>query len=238
MHKKQEPKTVSIYALLDPKTKQVRYVGVTRFSLARRLGGHIQSALKANSNLHVHNWIRKINRKPIIQLIEIVSFSVWAEKEIWWIAYYKSQGCKLTNSTIGGEGACGTVPSKAARRRRSEFMKGNTRRKRGTKSKASTKKKISKSLIGNKRALGYRHTEESKAKIAEAIRKRAIEHPQTHTAKTKRKLSKIRREHAATHPYKHTAAIKAQIAEIATERWKSEEYRKKQRDTYEAKKAA
>jgi hypothetical protein len=41
-----------------------------------------------------------------------------------------------------------------------------------------TKEKISRSLLGNKRGLGYRHTTEAKEKISEALKKRTGEnHP-------------------------------------------------------------
>ena len=62
-----------------------------------------------------------------------------------------------------------------------------------------TKQKMSNALKGNKRALGYKHTAESKAKIADASRGKQYVKGNTfrkgkhHSAETKQKLSALRR---------------------------------------------
>lgn len=94
-----------IYALKDPDTKEIRYVGATCQPLYQRLSNHIYYAKKRNGT-HVHNWINsllKINKNPIIEIIEAVSEHNWEEKEKHWIAVHKIK-FNLTNISEGGKG--------------------------------------------------------------------------------------------------------------------------------------
>jgi len=98
-------KTTYIYVLKDPDTKEVRYVGKAN-NPKKRFSKHIRDSEKNNSNSHKENWIRKLllkNKKPILEIIDVVEYSVWKEKEIEWICRFKTKGVKLTNSTDGGD---------------------------------------------------------------------------------------------------------------------------------------
>lgn len=91
-----------IYVLKDPRTKEVKYVGRTSNSLNGRLCKHINEAEKydASKNNKKLEWISEllsIGCKPIIKQVECVSVKESAEKELQWIAYYKSKSCKLVN---------------------------------------------------------------------------------------------------------------------------------------------
>lgn len=101
---------VNIYLLKCPITQEVRYVGKTIKSLNRRLSDH----LWAKNKSHKTSWIislTKQNLKPLIELIEIVEETVWQEREIYWIKFYKDLGANLCNHTIGGEGQHGAKRS-------------------------------------------------------------------------------------------------------------------------------
>ena len=59
----------TIYALLDPRDSQVRYVGVTRQPLKRRLHGHIARSTESTSA-----WVkelRALSLRPSIVPLEV-----------------------------------------------------------------------------------------------------------------------------------------------------------------------
>ena len=90
---------VFIYALLDPSTKEVRYIGKS-VNPKRRYYEHLTS--KSKYNCHKNNWIKKLlseNIKPVLEIIEECNKENWCEREKHWIAQYDN----LTNATEGGE---------------------------------------------------------------------------------------------------------------------------------------
>jgi hypothetical protein len=95
---------VKIYKLLDPITKEVKYVGKTIQKLNERLKSHLNPNNKDFT--YRANWIRKLkteNLKPIIELIEECNDENWVEREIYWINEY-SKITTLTNYSKGGNG--------------------------------------------------------------------------------------------------------------------------------------
>lgn len=104
---------VSIYALIDPNTNKIRYIGKTIARLSKRFGNHIDNAKSKKHNIHLSNWILKLladNQKPIIKLIEECSNDIWKEREKYWISYYP----ELINLTEGGDGCLGLKHNSAA----------------------------------------------------------------------------------------------------------------------------
>lgn len=96
---------VKIYALIDVRTNEIRYIGKTIQTLNKRLCSHY--SIRDDDYTHRANWLREMkgnNLKPIIQLIEEVPENKWEEREIYWIKYY-SQIYKLTNTDKGGRGS-------------------------------------------------------------------------------------------------------------------------------------
>ena len=105
-----------IYALLDPDTGECRYVGQTSVGLKTRLRKHLHSATNKNSkeyHTHKSRWLRKISNSGksiehvILTSLENQTQEVVDECEMYWIRYFKSTGCNLTNFTLGG------VPSRS-----------------------------------------------------------------------------------------------------------------------------
>ena len=96
-----------IYGLFDPHTGELRYVGQTKNSLKTRLRSHIQASSLAVDTYKVR-WIKKLlsqNLKPIISEIQqLNTLEELPTAEMYWIKFFKNQGCRLTNSTDGGEG--------------------------------------------------------------------------------------------------------------------------------------
>ena len=96
--------TTFIYALVDPRTNECRYVGKAN-DIQNRFKNHLEESKVENR--HVHCWIRSLMAENIrpetIQLDEVYEHA-WSEEEIWWVAYMKSLGANLTNHGPGGEG--------------------------------------------------------------------------------------------------------------------------------------
>lgn len=95
---------VYIYTLTDPITNQVRYVGKTK-NLKQRRHNHLNKCL--DKNTHKRNWInslRKIEKRPIMEVIEEVLESEWHFWEKYWIAQFRHWGFNLVNYGCGGEG--------------------------------------------------------------------------------------------------------------------------------------
>src|SRR5258708_18627919 len=93
----------TIYVLVDPRTEEIRYVGGTNRSLKARLGRH----LAARGKNHRVAWLALLKRRgliPLIRVVQQVPVQYYAEAERYWIAYFRTMGCRLVNSTDGGDG--------------------------------------------------------------------------------------------------------------------------------------
>lgn len=95
-----------IYVLFEENDENnIRYVGKTT-DLNRRYREHLADI----SNTHKSHWIQgllsvgcKIIIKPVETLIDVKD-GEWEHSEKFWINFYESQGCKLTNQREGGVG--------------------------------------------------------------------------------------------------------------------------------------
>jgi len=141
-------KTVYIYSLNDPTTKEVRYVGKT-VNPFNRFWGHIGEAKnkKKGKNEKKAEWIRNLldlGIRPELNILEEVLSDEWEEKEIYWINKFIQSKNNLLNITKGGKTGIISENCKKA------LEKCKSR--------------------GNKK--GFRHTEKSKQLIKE---KRALQ---------------------------------------------------------------
>lgn len=94
-----------IYALANPDTGEIRYVGKTIKSISKRKAQHIYSSRHGEAG-HKAKWIRALladGKLPEVVLLEEVSDSEWEEKERHWIRHYNESG-RLTNHQLGGGG--------------------------------------------------------------------------------------------------------------------------------------
>ena len=138
-----------IYSLSDPRTNEVRYVGKTKYAdLYKRKKGHINHTIEGRVN-HRTAWIQSLlkeNLTPTIELIDIVPDEEWQFWEVYWISQIKSWGFNLVNGDNGGLG--------------------------GHRFSIETLAEMSRSRKGNPGFFkGRKHTEESKQKIREALKK-------------------------------------------------------------------
>lgn len=97
------PDTLFVYALCDPVTAEVRYVGLT-YNPAKRLGEHISEAKKIHEPWHSapkNRWLRSLiarGHKPKMVVLEEVPRAIGLEAEQRWIKAYGEQiGGRLAN---------------------------------------------------------------------------------------------------------------------------------------------
>lgn len=113
------------YMLIDPSTQEARYVGKA-VDIEERLAEHLKpSNLEAFT--HKNNWIKQVlagGFKPEITILETHDSDEEAfAAEKFWIAYFRSIGVRLTNSTDGGEGSTGAKRSAETRKLLSDKAK-------------------------------------------------------------------------------------------------------------------
>jgi len=95
--------TTFIYILSCPKSGDVMYVGKSndpkgRFSKHKRM---------MDNNKLKNLWIGELkteNLTPVLTIIDEVSISNWSNMEKFYISKFRGIGCKLFNTSIGGEG--------------------------------------------------------------------------------------------------------------------------------------
>lgn len=119
-----------IYALIDPRTHKVRYVGKSD-DPTLRLWAHLHN--ESRPNTHKSRWIRQLVSEgftPQLVILERVKSEDWQTAEIKWIAHFRKAGSNLTNSTNGGDGfdsewvKARWLPSSEAALKRVEAMRG------------------------------------------------------------------------------------------------------------------
>ena len=119
------PDPTVIYGLIDPRTRECRYVGKSK-NAPKRLKEHLgMRALQQQT--HLSKWIKSLKNKdlsPNIIILEQTDADNWKEAEIFWVGYMKFLGAKLTNGTSGGEG--GDL-SAEARKRQADALRGRKR---------------------------------------------------------------------------------------------------------------
>lgn len=178
--------TTFIYALIDPRTSECRYIGKTD-RVSQRLGQHIKDTNRAVT--HKINWIKNLasqKLRPEVIVLEEISMSAWQEAEIFWIAYMQALGSNLTNGNMGGVG--GIRPTAATRSKISAASKGRVlsqehRNKIGEASRRRTQSPSARAKISEaakKRVgelnphFGRKNSEETKSRMSEIAKQRVL----------------------------------------------------------------
>lgn len=113
-----------IYALIDPRTEEIRYIGWS-VDVEKRLGDHCSEA-RRNRKTYKDKWICSLlsnGLKPIYRILEHGTKD-WASAEQKWITHFRSDGARLVNGTDGGQGGWGRKLSAATRAHLSAVHKG------------------------------------------------------------------------------------------------------------------
>lgn len=87
-----------IYILICPIDDQIKYVGKSN-NPDKRLKDHLLDF--RCMDLHKATWIKKLRQqklKPILVVIDEVTWDDWKYWEHWWCQYFKSLGFTLFNS--------------------------------------------------------------------------------------------------------------------------------------------
>lgn len=107
---------ITIYALVDPRTDLIRYVGKTSRPVRERFRAHIN---RAHQHRHIKSaaWLCDLAERGISPgLIELEFVeSNWQPAERFWIASFRALGFDLLNMTIGGAATRGCEVSEATR---------------------------------------------------------------------------------------------------------------------------
>jgi hypothetical protein len=202
-----DKKYVYIYTLSDVEGN-VRYVGKSYRPL-RRYKDHLWECLndpKAH-NFYKNRWLRKCikdNTIPKMTIIECVDKENDKLAEKFWIAYFRDEGCCLTNLTDGGEGLSGWKPTDEQRKRSGD-------RQRGKIISQETREKLSKAGKGRKKS------EEHRRKIGEAHRGR------TFTEETLKRMSEAQKRRIFSVETKQKMAesrLKAGASKSSTSKYK------------------
>ena len=134
-------KTTFIYALIDPRDNNIKYIGKSNNPL-NRYKNHFNSA--RDKNTHKRNWINQLRSngyRPELLVIDEVNLEEWVFWECFYISLYKSYGFKLVNYTSGGDGL--SIGNNHT------WKNGNIPHNKGVKCSESTKNKIRNKLIRN-----------------------------------------------------------------------------------------
>jgi predicted GIY-YIG superfamily endonuclease len=92
-----------IYALCEPDTNIVRYIGKSN-NPKQRYNQHLTDIKDIT---YRRNWIvhlQRQNKLPSLIILEEVPKEQWAESEQKWIEHYNNLGANLVNDNIGGWG--------------------------------------------------------------------------------------------------------------------------------------
>lgn len=112
---------ISIYALKDPRTDKIRYVGKTNQSLKARISAHFMDKCKCLRTQWMSE-LKSLGLRPVFIILESLEAGTpWQDREIYWIAKMRSIGADLTNSTSGGEGVP-NLPKETRERMRKTWL--------------------------------------------------------------------------------------------------------------------
>lgn len=210
-----------IYALIDPRTHEARYVGKTNVMPRIRFTSHLRDKRPSRKV----NWIKTLRAaglEPGMEILEALDenteISDWQEAERFWISYMRSIGANLTNLTEGGEGLHGHIftpehRAKIGAAHKGRFVSQETRvrmaesrmhlsfdhlRRLAAEQKGKPLTPEHRAAIG-KSWLGRKHTPETKAKIRAASLGRKC------SAETRAKMSIVQKNRTPEHQEKLSA---------------------------------
>lgn len=190
----------ALYVIRFPSGKS--YIGITSQSVRRRRIVHLHHARKGR-NSPLHRAIRKYgdNSFTICPMVFSNDWKYLCDLERRAIVSFGTRTPNGYNVTAGGEGVLGVKKTAQQRQQMSEARKGQQ--------------------LGNKHALGYRHTEETRLKISHAGIARIV------GSDTRAKISASKIGNTYNVGRRVSPATRIKISESQIGREFSDEHRKK-----------
>ncbi len=100
---------VTIYKMLDPDTKQIRYIGKTTKTIAQRLNGHLHGRESGQSQ-EMRGWLDGLiaaGKRPVMEQIAVVNDEDAKAMELGMIYFYST---RLNASLFNGYKFPGVIP--------------------------------------------------------------------------------------------------------------------------------
>lgn len=227
-----------VYGLVDPRTEEIRYIGLSTQGLKRPKQHHTPYYLNNETNTHKARWIRQLLSEGLIPDIVVLKQCVSVEEveaaERDLIAEYRALGARLTNLADGGLGPFGVIRSEDTKKRMSKAKLGKPRP-------PHVGEAISRALKGKPPAnpehvrrlgeswKGQKRSEETKARMSAAKKEWWVKNREAHTARLKeagkskigRKLSPetVAKMSASTKGRKKSEETKARMSEAKRAWW-------------------
>ncbi len=185
-----------VYALKDPRSGEVRYVGVTFRGRQRRLTEHLSKA-KLGGATHRDCWLRSLSAnsiEPTYETLESGLGDSWQEAERRQITSHRLTS-NLVNHTDGGEGTPGYVPTAELRqawsnvRRGRKYPEGRRSGMLGRKHTAEAKEKI------RRAGTGRRHEATARLKVSAARKGKPLSIDHRHKLSAAKKGGSLSAEH-------------------------------------------
>lgn len=237
--------TTFIYALKDPRTDKIRYVGKSDHP-TKRLSAH---RYRGKQPTHKSCWIRGLameGLKPNLEVLDEVPKTQWELWEREYIRLFRALGFKLVNLSDGGGGPINVVPSEESCRKISEALKrayAEGRHPRvwaGKKLGDEHRAKVSRTLVHGW-FKGKKHTDAYKANMARVkkgqipyemteatrIKMSAASRGRVWTPEQRRKIIKARSVKDTPEQRARRFAARSRIGKSNKERWANPEYRAK-----------
>lgn len=89
----------SVYALCDPRTGDIRYIGQT-IDIHKRYAQHLLYSSEGAKKV----WLDELKSAQLLPTITVLESNISddqiSEREMYWIAYYLERSCDLTNITL------------------------------------------------------------------------------------------------------------------------------------------
>lgn len=169
-----------IYAMSDPRTDEVRYVGMSSSGMARPMR-HLQPLGLSRDDTYKGRWLRGLvasGSSPGIHVLSVMdSRAGLPGEERRWIQYGRAMCWPLTNCTEGGDGLVNPTPEVRAKMSASHTGKPSSRK--GYKHTPETLARMAAARVGRKltpehraaiaaSGIGRRHSAEAIAKMSAA----------------------------------------------------------------------
>lgn len=181
----------SVYALVDPTTNEVRYIGKAR-DPQQRFAGH----LKDTKPSHKRNWIKSLADNGHKPVLEIIADGLTEAQAFRLERVEIAARDNLTNMTEGGEGQTGVMPEHV-KAKISESLKGTKATPEQIAKRSASLKEFYASPEGKrvlarigKKARGRAVSDETRRKISES--KRGVAIPEDVRAKIRASVSASR----------------------------------------------